>query len=83
MCAAIKKKSFIKKNLKKKFKKKIILRNLLMQTLYSFVFFKFGPENMKKPPSKVGHNRPPDFFLCTGPAAQTAQKQKSLTTKRT
>ena len=37
---------------------------------------------MKKPPSKVAHNRPPTFFLCTGPAAQTAQKQKSRTTKR-
>ena len=36
---------------------------------------------MKKPPSKVAHNRPPTFFLCTGPAAQTAQKQKSRTTK--
>ena len=36
---------------------------------------------MKKPPSKVAHNRPPTFFLRTGPAAQTAQKQKSRTTK--
>ena len=36
---------------------------------------------MKKPPSKVAHNRPPTFFFRTGPAAQTAQKQKSLTTK--
>ena len=36
---------------------------------------------MKKPPSKVAHNRPPTFFLCTGPAAQTAKKQKSCTTK--
>ena len=33
------------------------------------------------PPSKVAHNWPPTFFLCTGPAAQTAQKQKSRTTK--
>ena len=32
----------------------------------------FDPENMKKLPSKVAHNRPPTFFLCTGPAAQTA-----------
>ena len=31
--------------------------------------------------SKVAHNRPPTFFLCTGPAAETAQKQKSRTTK--
>ena len=38
-----------------------------------------NPENMKKLPSKVAHKRPPIFFLCTGPAAQTAQKQKSLT----
>ena len=42
----------------------------------------FDPENMKKPPSKVTHNRPPpSFFFCTGPAAQTAQKQKSRTPK--
>ena len=45
-----------------------------------FLIF-FDLENMKKPPSKVAHNQPPTFFLCTGPAAQTAQKQKSLTTK--
>ena len=36
---------------------------------------------MKKLPSKVAHNQHPTFFLCTGPAAQTAQKQKSCTTK--
>ena len=42
---------------------------------------KFDPENMKKPPSKFAHNQPPTFFLCTSPAAQTAQKQKSRTTK--
>ena len=36
---------------------------------------------MKKPPSKVAHNRPPTFFFNTGPAAQTAQKQKSLIPK--
>ena len=36
---------------------------------------------MKKTLSKVAHNRPPTFFLCTGPAAQTVQKQKSRTTK--
>ena len=30
---------------------------------------------------KVAHNQPPTFFLYTGPAAQTAQKQKSSTTK--
>ena len=35
---------------------------------------------MEKLPSKVAHNRPPTFFLCTGLAAQTAQKQKSRTT---
>ena len=39
----------------------------------------FDPENMKKLPSKVAHNRPPTFFFNTGPAAQTAQKQKSRT----
>ena len=36
---------------------------------------------MKKPPSKVAHNRPRPFFFRTGLAAQTAQKQKSRTTK--
>ena len=36
---------------------------------------------MEKLPSKVAHNRPPTFFFSTGPAAQTAQKQKSCTTK--
>ena len=35
---------------------------------------------MKKPSSKTAQNHPPTF-LCTGPAAQTAQKQKSCTTK--
>ena len=40
----------------------------------------FDPENMKKSPSKIAHNRPP-IFLCIGPAAQTSQKQKSRTTK--
>ena len=39
------------------------------------------PRKHEKPPSKVGHNRPPTFFLCTGPAAQTVQKQISRTTK--
>ena len=34
---------------------------------------------MKKLPSKVAHNWP-RFFFSTGPAAQTAQKQKSHTT---
>jgi hypothetical protein len=36
---------------------------------------------MKKTPSKVAHNRPPTFFFITGPAAQTAQKQKFRTPK--
>ena len=45
-----------------------------------YIYF-FDPENMKKPPLKVAHNRPPTFFLCTGLAAQTAQKQISRTTK--
>ena len=40
-----------------------------------------APENMNKLPSKVAHNRPPTFFFSTCPAAQTAQKQKSRTTK--
>ena len=38
------------------------------------------PKNIRKPPSKVAHIRPP-IFLCTGLAAQTSQKQKSCTTK--
>ena len=36
---------------------------------------------MKKPPSKVAHNQPSTFFFNTGPAAKTAQKQKSRTPK--
>ena len=36
---------------------------------------------MKKPLSKVAHNRPRPFFFITGLAAQTAQKQKSRTSK--
>ena len=43
--------------------------------------FIFAPENMKKTPSKVAHNWPRPFFFSTGLAAQTAQKQKSRTTK--
>ena len=35
---------------------------------------------MKKTPSKFAHNWP-KLFLCTGPAAQTTQKQKSRTIK--
>ena len=48
------------------------------------VFFKkinifFDPENMKKHPQKLLIIGP--LFLCTGPAAQTFQKQKTRTTK--
>ena len=42
---------------------------------------KISPENMKKLPSKVAHNRPKIIFFITGLAAQIAQKQKSRTTK--
>ena len=42
---------------------------------------KIAPENMKKLPSIVAHNRSPAYFFCSGPAAQTAQNQKSRTTK--
>ena len=35
----------------------------------------------KKTPSKVAHNWPRILFFSTGPAAQTAQKQKSRNTK--
>ena len=51
--------------------------------LFSMVFSKqnfFYPQNRKKRPQKmliIG----PQLFLCTGLAAQTAQKQKSRTTK--
>ena len=41
---------------------------------------KFDPQNMKKRPQKlliIG----PQLFLCTDPAAQTAQKQKFHNTK--
>ena len=41
----------------------------------------FGPENMKKPALKSCSYSAPNFFLCTGSAAQTAQEQKSCTTK--
>ena len=33
---------------------------------------------LKNTPSKVAHNRPPTFFLCTGPAAQTAQTEEFM-----
>ena len=46
-----------------------------------FRISKLYPENMKKLLSKVAHNWPPTFFLCTGPAAQTAQKQISRATR--
>ena len=45
-----------------------------------FLIF-FDLKNMKKPPSKVAHNQATTFYLCTGTAAQMAQKQKSSTTK--
>ena len=47
-----------------------------MRTLQYF----FAPENMKKTPLKVVYNWQ-RFFSRAGPAAQTAQKQKSRTTK--
>ena len=42
---------------------------------------KFWPQKHEKNPQKVAHNRPPTFFFSTGPAAQTAQKQKVCTPK--
>ena len=39
------------------------------------------PENMKKLPSNVAHIGP-QLFLCTGPAAQMAQKQKYHNTQK-
>ena len=41
--------------------------------------FSADPENMKKTPSRVAHNRP-NLFFSTGQAAKTAQN-KSCTTK--
>ena len=41
----------------------------------------FDPENMKKTPSKVAHNRPPIFFYVLARLPKTAQEQKSHTTK--
>ena len=35
-------------------------------------FVLFSHANIKKPPSKVAHNRPQTFFSSTGPAAQTS-----------
>ena len=35
--------------------------------------FVFAPENMKKPPSKVAHNRPPKFFSVLPKKARSAQ----------
>ena len=67
MCAALKKYSFITKEIQKE-KEKKSKKN-------------FDPENMKITATKVAHNRPPSLFLCSGPAAQTAQKQKFCTTK--
>ena len=45
--------------------------------------FFFDPENMKKPPSKVAHNRPPTFFMywpgCpNGPVTEIMYHQKPL-----
>ena len=47
-------------------------------TEFSKLFFE--PKHMKKPPSKVAYNWPPNFFF-TGPADKTAKKRKSRTTK--
>jgi hypothetical protein len=63
---------------------KNVLWNFLVRTIVFSKIFKnnnFDPENMKKPPSKVTHNRPLTFFFNTGPAAQIAQQQKSHTPK--
>jgi hypothetical protein len=60
---------------------------LIISFFHYFCVFKkirnkfFDLEKVKKPPSKVAHNRPPTFFFSTVQAAQTAQKQKSRTTK--
>ena len=41
-------------------------------TMFSKKNFFFAHKKLKKPPSKVAHNRPQTFFSCTGPAAQTS-----------
>ena len=88
MCAALKKPSFIQKKNSKKKKIEFFFLNYYAtfqcgryNVFKKILNFFFDPENMKKLPQKVAHNRPPTFFLCIGPAAQTAQKQKSRTTK--
>ena len=62
------------------------LRSRKKYIFYMYYVFKkisnfFWPRKYEKTPSKVAHNRPQTFFLWTGLAAQTAQKQKSRTTK--
>ena len=49
-------------------------------TIFLRILNFFCPENMKKPSSKVAHNRP-NFFFSTDQATQTVHKQKSCTTK--
>ena len=83
MCAALIKTVLFQKKFKKNSKKNQFFKfffKFIMQ-LFSADAIVFSKQNMKKAPSKVAHNRPPTFFLWTGPAAQTAQKQKSRTTK--
>ena len=56
--------------------------NFLVRTKKEFKK-KFDPENMKKTPSKVAHNRPPTFFMykpgCpNGPETEIPYHQKPL-----
>ena len=73
MYAALKNQFYSKKNKKRK---KKILCNFLVRTLVfpkNFSFFPRKPQKLLR----MG----PQLFLCTCPAGQTAQKQKSCTTK--
>ena len=62
---------------------KIIIISFLSFKMYHATFWCRRPENMKKPPSKVAHNRTPTFFLCTGlvpkrPETEILYHQKPL-----
>ena len=51
-----KKPSFIPKKIQIKIQKKI------QKGFFIYLLCKLDPENMKKTPSKIAHNRPPTFF---------------------
>ena len=58
MCTALKNQFNSKKNLN------IFLKYIFCQLISAdIIVFFFDPENMKKTPSKVAHNRPTTFFM--------------------